>query len=209
MNVNMVTINKILLLQLILVIGNFARLEAAASPQREFEVQVYPDGSFSIGFRINWIQSECWLKSGPLMVRSNDKVYSSEDGSLTLKPGSFYEVSNIYEAPMRTYAWTWVTADNAVEVYTAIEIHYQFPAHPYPHWYAYGSPNQRILFTLSMNSGLNNTNGSPDGLQASFPSFIPTDSQDSRGWMTYNGVSELASRLLVLSMCQSQVGGNL
>ena len=185
----MAPINTIFIL-LILIIAEFAQLTVTSHPQKEVAVEVFPDGSYWIGFRVNWLQTEYWLKSGPLMVRNNDKVYTTEDGSLTLKPGSFNEFADIYDGPFRRYSWTWITADNAVEISTYIEVHYRFPDHPHPHWYAYGSPNQRILFSLSLDSGLNNTQGSSDEILASFPSFIPTDSQNTRGWMTYSGGSE-------------------
>ena len=166
-------------------------LSTAAQTQREIEIKVSPDGSYWIGFRVNWLQTEYWLKSGPLMVRNNDKVYTTEDGSLTLQPGSFNEVANTKMGPVRRYSWTWVTSDNSLEVSTTIEMYYQPPAHPYPNWYYYRGSNERMSFELSINSGLNNTQGSPDEILASFPSFIPTDSQNTRGWMTYSGGSEL------------------
>ena len=93
-------------------------LSAAAQTQREIEIKVSPDGSYWIGFRVNWLQTEYWLKSGPLMVRNNDKVYTTEDGSLILKPDSFNEFANILMGPVRRYSWTWVTSDNSLELDT-------------------------------------------------------------------------------------------
>ena len=181
-------------------------LSAAAQTQREIEIKVSPDGSYWIGFRVNWLQTEYWLKSGPLMVRNNDKVYTTEDGSLILKPDSFNEFANILMGPVRRYSWTWVTSDNSLELDTTIEMYYQPPAHPYPNWYYYRGGNERMSFQLSINSGLNNTQGSSDEILASFPSFIPTDSQNARGWMTYSGGSELCQQnmhLYILYICGS------
>ena len=175
---------------LIILFAGLIVLSTAAQTQREIEIKVSPDGSYWIGFRVNWLQTEYWLKSGPLMVRNNDKVYTTEDGSLTLQPGSFSEFANIMMGPVRRYSWTWVTSDNSLEVSTNIEMYYQPPAHPYPNWYYYRGGNERMSFQLSINSGLNNTQGSPDEILASFPSFIITDSQNTRGWMTYSGGSE-------------------
>ena len=187
---------------LVLLFSGFIGLSTSSPTQRRLDVQVSPNGSFAFCFKINWIdQFDCWLKSGPLMVRSNDKVYSSEDGSLTVKPGSFNEVANTKMGPSRRYAWTWINADNSLEVITEIQVYYQPPDYPYPEWYGYGNGYKKVVFFMDFNLPLNNTKGSPDDIQASFPSFIPTDSQDTRGWMTYYGGSACVCVCVCVCVC--------
>ena len=162
----------------------------ASSPKQEFDFQVFPDGSYSIGFRFNWLTTEYWLNSGPLMVMYGDKTYSSQDGTLTVK--SFREFANTKLGPVAQYFWTWQTPNDELEVSTSIEVHFQPPQIPNTghQWWYHSSNNPIILFGLSFPSQLNNTKGSRDGIQASYPSFILADSQNTRGWMTYSGGSE-------------------
>lgn len=159
----------------VLVLVGVAFLTAAASPSREFDVDVFQSGSYSILFRLNWIETDAWINSGPVLVKNNNKTYTSDDG--TLKLDSFKETSTEEKGPFgnfRRYTWQWVSEDDTTRLVTEIDKYYEIAL---------------VVFRQVLGSTLTNTGGSPSGLASSFPSFWFSDSQKKRGWMTYSGNS--------------------
>ena len=159
----------------VLVLFGVALSTAAASPSREFDVDVFQNGSYSILFRLNWIETDAWINSGPVLVMNNNQTYTSDDGSLKLL--SFKETSSGQEGPFgyfRRYTWQWASADGTTQLVTEIDKYYNIAL---------------VVFRQVLGSTLTNTGGSPNGLASSFPSFWFSDSQKERGWMTYSGNS--------------------
>ena len=159
----------------VLVLIGVALLAAAAPPTREFDVDVFQNGSYSILFRVNWIKTEAWINSGPVLVRNNNKTYASDDGSLKLV--SFNVTSSSQQGPFgyyRRYTWEWASADGTTGLVTEIDEYYGTAV---------------VVFRQVLRTKLTNSGGSPNGLASSFPSFWFSDSQEERGWMTYSGNS--------------------
>lgn len=159
----------------VLVLICAALLAASAPPSREFDVDVFQNGSYSILFRLNWIETDAWINSGPVFVLNNNKPYFSDDGSLKLL--SFNETSGGKAGPFgyfRRYTWAWVSADGTTTLVTEIDKYYG---------------TALVVFRQVLGTMLANTGGLPSGLASSFPSFWFTDSQKDRGWMTYSANS--------------------
>ena len=161
-------------LQKLLALASVAVLAGATPPSREFDVDVFPNGSYSILFRLNWIETDAWINSGPVLVMNKNKAYTSEDGSLKL--ASFNETSGSTPGLFgyfRRYSWEWVSEDGTTSLLTEIDKYYG---------------TALVVFRQVLGSKLVNS-GSPNGLASSFPTFWFSDSQKDRAWMTYSGNS--------------------
>ena len=149
----------------------------------ELEVTITADGSYSVGIK-NGGSKEYWFLSGPLMVMNNDKMYSSEDGSLKIDSYNVYNFTRqSYFGYIVEYEWTWSSPDGAVKVDTEIDVFYNDSSYQWPVPVA--------VFQMSIGSALSNKEGTPMGIQASYPTFKPLVGSEpgERGWMTYSGNS--------------------
>ena len=159
-------------------------IAASAVVTSELDVTITPDGSYSLAFKTGGSKAY-WFLSGPLMVMSNDKMYSSEDGSLKIDSYNVYNYTRkSYFGYIVDYEWTWSSPDGAVKVSTEIDVYYTDPS--------YQATVPVVVFQMSINTPISNSKGDAGGIQASYPTFKPLAGSDpgDRGWMTYSGNSK-------------------
>ena len=174
-------------------------ITTAAPPRQNFLLEIYPNGTFEIGFRINWITPGFWFRSGPIFVTDGDERYSTEDGSLLLK--TFQEYNSNLDPFGQYTAWeyTWVNKQNSILLHTEVMKFY--------------GENPIVLFRSYAGKDWINTAGQPTGISCSFPSLIPLDSSaysGDRGWMTYSGNSKLRHFIInhqLVWLCKTILGG--
>ncbi|XP_046561028.1 uncharacterized protein LOC124270049 [Haliotis rubra] len=152
-------------------------VSAAGSTRGDsYTITVYTSGHYSIS-----VGGNVWLNSAPTFFRANNKLYSTDDGSLKLLEttvtsgsdfiGKWQATNFLYQADTHRFL-------AGIYLYT-----------PDPNIFSYNNPPEQ--FVIFKQTYLNATNGTMantnDDVIAGFPGFVVENTPVPRGFLSYGG----------------------